>query len=252
MISKIIFLCILFSACTTRKSETTPVERQKIQAFLNQFLFVEGAVYALFGDKPISQMLVFIGDDADRAQLSAEQLKTAIFVDDSTVVNWRAWRHFIRKLPSKHFILAERPCVRDAQHVIYSLLNVRQVKDVLAEHKLAFEQKTGGHFNIDQVIQQFKDPQSSFWSKAFADHYLSGLLFGYGEENIVHFIDIRCKVLFKAFQTIYHAISPSFLRDTTQFFRHYLIPSWNTKKSNLQSHLLQKVLGHSAKFPLQQ
>ncbi len=189
MIGKVIFLCILFSACTPKKPETTPEERQKIQSFLNQFLFVEGAVYALFGDKPISQMLVFIGNDADRAELSEEQLKTAIFVDDSTVANWKAWQHFIGKIPSKHFILAERPCMRDTHHVIYSLLNIKRVKDVLAQYRPVFEQKIGSHFDIEQVIQQFKDPQSSFWRKAFADHYLSGLLFGYGEENIAYFMD---------------------------------------------------------------
>jgi hypothetical protein len=190
-VSKIIFTCIFFfSACTTKKPEINAEERRKIQSFLDQFLFVEGAVYSLFGDKPISQMLIFIGSDADRAVLSEEQLETAAFVDDSITENGQVWKHFINKIPSKHFIFAERPCRLDPHHVIYSLLNIERVKEVLCKHKLDFQKKTESLFDADQVIQEFRDPQSSFWKQVLADHYLSGLLFGYGEENIAHFLNL--------------------------------------------------------------
>jgi hypothetical protein len=164
-------------------------ERDKIQSFLNQFLFVEGAVYTLFGDKPITQMLIFIGTDADLPVLSEEELKTAIPREDLSPETGPVWKHFVSKIPSKHFLFAERPCLRNPHFVLYSLLNIDRVKEVLSKHKLAFQKKTACSFDIDKVIQEFSDPHSSFWNQVFLDHYLSGLLYGFGEENIVHFLN---------------------------------------------------------------
>jgi len=189
MVRKIILICtFFFTSCMTKKKEIHIEERRKIQSFLSQFLFAEGAVYSLFGDKPITQMLIFIGSDADRAELSEEQLKKATFVNDSMTENVRAWNRFIHKIQSKRFIFAERPC-RDPHHIIYSLLNIERVKAVLCKYNLDFTKKIGESFEMNKVIEEFRDPQSYFWKRVLEDHYLSGLLFGYGEENISHFLN---------------------------------------------------------------
>ena len=39
------------------------------------------------------------------------------------------------------------------------------------------------------MINEFKNPSSYFWEQALKNHYLSGLLFGYGEENITYFLN---------------------------------------------------------------
>jgi hypothetical protein len=164
-------------------------ERLKIQAFLNHFLFIQGGVYSLFGDKPITEIFIFIGGEADLMPLTEEQLKTALFYDHSLADNWRAWKRFTEKLHTRRFIFAEHPCNSDPSQVTYLLLNVKRVKEVLEKHRLAFQSKTGYLFDTDKVIEEFRNPTSLFWEQAFSDHYLAGLLYGYGEENISNFLD---------------------------------------------------------------
>jgi hypothetical protein len=189
-VSQILILCILvFSACTTKRPAIDVEERHKIQSFLNRFLFVEGAVFSLFGEKPLSAMLIFTGNEHILAGLSEEELETTVFIDDSIREDWQAWKHFAHRVPSKNFVFAERPCLRDPYHVLYFLMNVERVKEILHRHHLAFQTKTGARFDSDKVVHEFGNPRSSFWSQVLADHYLTGLLFGYGEENITHFLD---------------------------------------------------------------
>jgi hypothetical protein len=187
---KFLFLCILFFfSCTTRRSEIDTKDREKIQLFLNQFLFVNSGAYTLFGDKPITEMFLFVGSDDDLMELTEEELKTAIPLDRSIVDNWKTWKRYIDKISCKNFIIKENACLLDPTHTIYSVLNVKSVKRVLGKHREAFQRVIGSSFDTDKVIEEFKDSSSYFWNKVFEDHYLSGLLFGYGEENIAYFLD---------------------------------------------------------------
>lgn len=38
-----------------------------------------------------------------------------------------------------------------------------------------------------QALQELQQGESRFWSEVFANHYLSGILYGYGDENAKHF-----------------------------------------------------------------
>ena len=179
---------LFFSSCTTKKPAISVEERPKIQSFLNRFLFVEGAVFSLFGDKPLSAMVLFTGNEDILEDLTEEELRTAVFIDDSICEDWQAWKDLTARMPSKNFLFAERPCVGDPHHVLYFLMNVGRVKEILHENRLAFQTRTGTQFESDKVIRDFSNPKSIFWDRVFEDHYLSGLLFGYGEENIAHFL----------------------------------------------------------------
>ncbi len=160
-----------------------------MSSFLTQFLFANGGAYTLFGEKPMSEMLIFIGSETDLIELTEEEMKTAIPLDRSLVENWKAWKRYAEEIDSNHFIFAERPCLLDPSHTIYSLLNVDLAKDLLSKYRTKFEEQVGFPFDINQVIHEFKDPASSFWGRVLSDHVLSGLLLGYGEENIDYFLD---------------------------------------------------------------
>lgn len=110
-VSQILFFCILFFfSCTTKKPVINIEERHKIQSFLHRFLFVEGAVFSLFGDKPLSAVVIFTGDEDILDDLTEEELRTAVFIDDSIREDWQMWRCFTARMPSKNFLFAERPC----------------------------------------------------------------------------------------------------------------------------------------------
>lgn len=238
IIIKFLFLCLFFFfGCTIKKPFIPLEDRDKIQSFLNQFLFVNTAVYTLFGDKPISEMLIFIGTKNDLMELTEEELKMAIPLDGSIVENWRVWKRYADKIHSKNFIITERPCFLDPSHAIYSLLNVKLVKEVLCQHRATFQEKIGRSFNVDKVIEEFKDPSSYFWKKAFEDHYLSGLLFGYGQENITHFLN-HMKIQDKKIQF-------SDVYNPSATVNNFSIPSFalspNDKTANLYSEQRTKI-----------
>ncbi|MDE3046490.1 MAG: hypothetical protein KGJ02_07590, partial [Verrucomicrobiota bacterium] len=138
-------------------------------------------------DKPMSELLLFTGSPNDLMELTEEEKKTAISWDPTLVDHWKTWKRYADQLPSKRFILTERPCFFDPSHTIYAILNIKRTKELLSKHRLSFQKRTGLFFNTDAVIHEFKNPNSLFWEKVFKDHYLSGLLFGYGQENVAYF-----------------------------------------------------------------
>lgn len=180
---------ILFLAIFTGCARTPPNHSnlKKIETFLNEFLFVEGGVYTLFGDKPVTEMAIFIGSNEDLIELTPEQSLAATPLDPSIAKNWETWKHHIAKLPLKTFILHDRSCPSDPTLRFYSIVNTQAVRDLLHKHKKAFQDITGIDFNEDAIIDEFTSDTSSFWQKAFQDHYLMGLLYGFGEENALYF-----------------------------------------------------------------
>ena len=198
MLSQILFLSTLFfSGCTTKKIEVDPDDREKIHSFLNQLLFVNSSVYTLFGEKPISDMVIFIGaedeivklTDADMIELTEEERKNMHPWDESLIDNWKIWKRYVDKIDSKNFIFNERLSIFSQSHLIYSIFNIKLVKEILCKYRKEFEKQTGGPFDSDKVISEYKDPESPFWEKIYTDHYLSGLLYGFGEENITYFLN---------------------------------------------------------------
>lgn len=145
-------------------------------------------MFSLFGDKPLTDMLIFMGKESDLAALSEDEIIAATFTDASIREDWKTWKCIAHQIPSKSFVFVERSCPQDHDLVFYCVMNVKQTKKILLVYRKVFEEKTGISVDPDKMIQEFKNPESSFWRRVFADHYLSGLLYGFGEENVAYFL----------------------------------------------------------------
>ncbi len=176
----------LFNVFLTACSSETENESE---AFLRKILLEEGGVYTLLGDKPITDLLIYKGGEESISLegLSRESLEKIEYGDDSTFKDWNSWKKFSKKLNFKNFRFVERPCLNDPSYVMYLLVNIETLKKLLQEYNSLFSNEILKNFNIDQVINELDNPKSIFWNEAFKNHYICGLLHGYGEENSAHF-----------------------------------------------------------------
>lgn len=188
----IIFYFFLYGCSTSQVSKVLPnqEERKKIENFLKVFLFEEGGAYTLFGDKPITDISFFIGteDDICLDGLSKESLDAIVYEDDQVAQNGKVWKMFCKNLKCKNYLFVEQPSPFDPLHSSYCLVNIEAMKTVFEKYKEIFNQKTGKDLTFNLILDELQEPNSSLWNQIFQDHYLSGLLHGYGEENIKQFM----------------------------------------------------------------
>lgn len=193
LIKKTFILYLFLFGCSKvpNHSIRQEVADEKIEAFLTRFLLQEGGIYTLFGDKPMTDACFFIGAEKEISLdgLSEEALQRVVYVDHKSLLdNWLAWKEYARSIPLKVFCFVEVPCPTDPLHVLYYLINTVRVKEVIEENKEEFRTRAG--INGDNFLQDLQNPKSSFWHNILADHYLMGLLHGYGKENSDYFIQV--------------------------------------------------------------
>lgn len=179
-----------FAACSKNAPIPYPqdIEREKIEGFLSQFLLEEGGIYTLFGDKPITDICFFIGtsEDISLEGLSDEAMKRVVYIDnESNLENWNVWKKYTQSIAYKQFCFIEVPCPADPLHVLYVMLNLKEVKKIICQYEKEFWSRIG--VNLQNFEEEVKNPKSFFWKKILTDHYLMGLLHGYGEKNSIYF-----------------------------------------------------------------
>ncbi len=185
---------LLLSSCTKNPHHLLPqnTEITKIEGFLTQFLFEEAGVYTLFGDKPMTCGCFFVGKEEDICLdgLSEESLKSIVYIDTTAMIeNWNAWKKYAENISPTNFCFVEMPCPRDPSHILYYLVNINEVRKTIQQNEEDFQRRIG--INIDNFESGLKNPKSDFWNKALEDHYLMGLLHGYGKENSSYFIQLQ-------------------------------------------------------------
>lgn len=190
VVKGLFILYFFLSACSRNPPIPAPqdIETAKIEAFLTKLLFEEAGIYTLFGDKPITDICFFIGDETDiwLDGLSQEAMKQIVYIDnDALLENWNAWKKYAQSIPFKEFCFVEVPCPTDPLHVLYCLVNVNRVREVIQENELDF--KVRGGIDFGNIKREIRNPKSAFWNSMLHDHYLMGLLHGYGKENSSYF-----------------------------------------------------------------
>ena len=167
-------------SCNTNTAETAKAEK-----FLEEFLFQEGGCYTLFGDKPITSMLIFRGkmDDSSLKDLSSEALKTLAFVDYKTAENFEAWKKNSKKLHAHNFFFVDIQLQSDPTCSTVYLVNIEEAKKVFEKNIDLFLAKLKIP-DWEMLLHELKNSNADLWNRIFSDHYLAGLFYGFGIENI--------------------------------------------------------------------
>lgn len=191
----LIFLLLVFFASCSKDERTVSLdcsqeEKERIESFLNELLFEEGGAYTLLGDKPITSLLIFSGNPSDVSieNLSESSFQNIQYVEYYTADNWRLWKKHIDKLVLKKFRFIEFECPLDPSYTYVLFVNVEKTMEVIKNRWNVFKQRGQIPFESKQGFQDIDTLPLAVWKKVLTDHYLSGLLYGYGEENISYFL----------------------------------------------------------------
>lgn len=199
-VSKVSILFIFFqffsSSCSYSKKipefpQKTLEQETQISLFLTDLLFRQGGVYTLFGDKPMTSLLLFTGSlkEIDLSVVSEEARNSAIYCEVASYEDWLAWKKFIFRDQLENFIFAEHPCPLDPSQRYLLFVNKKEMRKVLQIYKENFIKSWGEEFSIDWAIEELTKEGSRFWNNVLTDHFLAGIAYGYGLENVLRFTD---------------------------------------------------------------
>jgi hypothetical protein len=198
--NKFLFLiCIFFTGCSeVNDSRLEKTEEKKMAgAFLEELLFQEGGCFTLLGDKPITSMLIFKGaaEDSSLENLSPEALETLSFVDYKTAENFGSWKKLSENLNFQNFFFVEAPVPEDPSCYLLYFVNILETAKIFQDNFELFHRRTGID-NWEKMLSELKKPNRALWQNLFKDHYLAGLLYGYGKDNVEHFCRSICRQSF--------------------------------------------------------
>jgi hypothetical protein len=183
-------------------------EKNEAQLFLENVMVREGGLYVLMGSKPMSTFAIDTGfpeteeereryyekrvrdlkkynptASPDSYEDFTEMCKNAVYRQNRRL--WRTWEQSMKNRLSPQYKFAARRAFADHKEGLF--INVPSTIYVLKAHYTAFLRITGIRFNPDTILEEISDEDSPFWERTFESHYLTGLLFGYGERNAVCF-----------------------------------------------------------------
>lgn len=216
----ILFLTIFF----LEKEEKTP------EAILMENIMIrEGGIYTLIGSKPMTEFFLIDPKDVipqtEAAMIkSYEELVATLRHGNEKKIPtykeykkdlketmalqhlnnkklWSAWKRSGRVILNQPYKLVVRKDIIEGEEVGL-FVNVVNTEYILKKYYHSFKEGAGFDFCIKEVVEELNFSKSLFWEKVFKNHYLQGLLFGFGgresfwfdwnERNLEHLEDVMC------------------------------------------------------------
>ena len=188
--------------------------------FLEHLMIREGGLYTLVGTKPMTEFDIEWSNDLteEDVQKSYEELKA--FLEQAEVEKdlpdeerraynpnnvtlpsyeeyknewerqkemlgakelWDLWKHSHKKIDPKFCIFSRKAPYGEGHMGLF--VNIPSLVYTLHHYRKDFCERTDMEFDPNEVATQIEDETSIFWEKVFQDHFLFGLVFGYGERS---------------------------------------------------------------------
>ena len=182
----------MFSCSHKDKSNLSTHKKEKIERFLKDLLIENAGIYTLYGDKPISEILFYTGNlkSLENAESLNVEQDEIFFVESETILkqlsNWRLWKDYQKTLKLNNFGFIEISPPNQTDYCFYYIINFEAARKVIEENLHDFTSRLG--IDLSNYKKRLMDPQSILWTKGFTDHYLMGLLYGFGKENAEYFV----------------------------------------------------------------
>jgi hypothetical protein len=170
----IFFLSFFLFSCSSEKST-----QEKAEAFLKELLFNEHGCFTLFGSKAITTPIYLLLD----IRIVDKKIKIL-----KTHENFKAWKKFSKNMNFSNFFFVEYPISYsfiDTYNFV-CFVNIRETKNIYEKNKDLFF-KTTNIASWEALLYELKKPNRKVWKSIFSNHYLSGLLHGFGEQNASSF-----------------------------------------------------------------
>jgi hypothetical protein len=163
-------------------------DRGRLEVFLKHVLIEERGIYTLVGSKPMTGFsIVPVIDDQEKRELYSMQ--TDQFRKYISFEKYRPSKEDARKLwydwkKIEHKYLGNQFLIREEKKLGAGLLiNVLSTTYVLKKHYSEFVRTIGEPFDPEKFVYRIGDDSDPFWEKIRQNHFLLGVLFGFGEKN---------------------------------------------------------------------
>ena len=222
LILSVITINIFFRSVKTKESQTFYEKDSRI-FFLENVIIREGGLYTLLGTKPITEfdiegtieeteddfrqnygsLKAFI-EKSEKELALTEEKRTSFNPKSETLPPYesyrskcierrdslkslnhkRLWEEYKEKqiaLDPKFCILSRKSPYGEGSIGLF--VNIPNLIYILYHYREEFTERLHRDFEPNEVISQINDEDSMFWNAVFKDHFLSGLIYGYGERS---------------------------------------------------------------------
>lgn len=193
--SLIMVSIILMSIFFFLKKRDKGLKVDEIAIFLENVMIREGGLYTLIGTKPLTIFRICpeISDFLQRENAIDLESFYQKEVDDnfsyfSTLDYlkhdklWDAWVKEKIPLDSYTYIMASR-ISSYSNRPMGIFVNIPNAIYILSSNYELFKRETGLSFDPYIILKEIESNASEFWEKVFKNHYLLGILLGYGTRN---------------------------------------------------------------------
>ena len=196
------FLAIvfLFFSCSSPRKQNSQLElnfeeRQWMEKFFNDLLFVEGAAYTLWGSKPITEIVLYhYTDDEMNAMLldlSKKEIENCYVSDNYDLPsNWEKWEKIQSRFPIKKYLIFRSHFDEDGKASFVYFVDILKTATLIQSNYELFRRAVDFDFHPFEVVLDIRNRESKFWKKvrdSKESPLLWGLLFGYGKMNSLAF-----------------------------------------------------------------
>ena len=162
-----------------RIRKTEIANRSLIDDFVSHSMIKYSGIYTLFGVKPITD--IDVGYATEEEDFTANSPWGV-----ATKTQWKAFKKEIKKIKFKnHFFIEYCYSYDDKDYNSILFVHEPSLIKILEIYHNQFEQGLDEKFDSFNKIMELRNGSSRFWDKIFKsrNHYLMGLIFGYGEKN---------------------------------------------------------------------
>lgn len=181
--------------------------------FFQDLLLEQQAIYTLWGSKPVTRVILYEYPEEEiqayLQTLSKEEINSSRIVTNYDLPeNWKKWEKVQNKFHMHRYLLFEAKWQREPNVKFIYLVDILQTAILLQENYELFRKAVGSDFDpLAEVLRLNDDKNPTFFSKIESNALLSGLLFGYGKENVYAYhwkhrqSESSCESFFKNLQS---------------------------------------------------
>jgi len=174
-------------------------ENPWLKSFIKDFFLDSGALYTIFGNKPLTSVeIIYASEEQWRLKIK-ERFKDQPEIKEKALAKlsqyyseyhlkelWLKWLKLIENYPELPFLFGEYDSEVPEIKFGY-VLNKQEALWILMKYKHLFEEKIKENFDPISLINEF-GKLSKLWEIILSDDLLSGLLYGYGLRNSELFV----------------------------------------------------------------
>lgn len=157
-------------------------DRLALDSFFRLLVFRSTFGYVLYGDKPMS-MVSYVGSYSSRFRDYGGVRYSHLSVANSILRDgWRVWKKYCHLFPAKNYYIHEFNR-ENSKFVSLLIINKTAFGNAIANHRSELIQRFGSQINAEKIFEQCLSSESLYGADLEDDHYLLGILFGYGRHN---------------------------------------------------------------------